>query len=238
MFYKYKKYKQKYINFKNQIGGDCLVSPDDDDDYNVYFMEYMHKNSLIDHPQSKLDCFSTVTTAKFLFDGLKYDSETNVAYIDFNKTFLNINQIWYIIVNNNNYIRKLNDIENIDYLPRNLIQDKDKLAPVFYYTKEQKKYIEKWLMVFKNKLYIAAVNDMDKLFEAGSLQEVYSSDTELKSLIESADTTFKLSEHLYEHQVTNIKTLESERINENITSEKKLDNAFSLLILYTENLIL
>ena len=78
MYYKYKKYKKKYIDFKNQIGGECTISPDNDtcneplttQDYT----EYKLVDSLTNLDTSLFTCYSSIAASELLFTSTNKDN--------------------------------------------------------------------------------------------------------------------------------------------------------------------
>ena len=166
MYYKYKKYKKKYIDIKNQIGGECQISPDDNDYEPIEhedFIERKYIDALINMGSYKT-CYSTVSAARLLKNNTDFPKS---CLLDPNRVPVNINQIWYIIVSNNNYLRKITQESGISYfLQHSETENNDKKPPyTFLYTETQKKYIEAWLTFFKtNKLYIMSFNSIHDNF--------------------------------------------------------------------------
>ena len=181
MFYKYKKYKKKYIYMKNQIGGDCIISPTDDDDiHSNKYSEYKLKLSLSDtNNNNKLKCSSTIEVANYIFINCYTPPDNNfdtqlfaIKNLDNNLDYINkfpirpllkydINQIWYIIITNNNYIIALNKENYIT----NDIENADKQNKTFLYTANNRLYIEKCLLILKNYNFLIYSFDTIPSFE-------------------------------------------------------------------------
>ena len=190
MFYKYKKYKQKYIDFKNQIGGECIISPDDGECDGIT-TECHDKYSLIDSltnmGRTGLVCANAISASEILFDSVKKNQFPFHDILDIiSREPIDINQIWYIIVNNNNYIHKLMNME-VPSGYKDLhsdFQNDNANAVRFIYSEREKKYIEEWLTVFKNnKIYITSLRDIDTLFNTGKLNTCYTSDPTISVLL-------------------------------------------------------
>ena len=166
MLYKYKKYKQKYINIKNQIGGACEISPEDDET-NELIRNQRFKNGLVSIGDKEI-CYSALDIAELIFSKCfcnntstcndqsfwnKYFPISNISYSESDTELItmDINQIWYIIVNNNNFINELNKMkENYIYADFTEQENLNMKKNIFLYSKEQKEYIEKWLTILKN----------------------------------------------------------------------------------------
>ena len=160
MFYKYQKYKKKYIEIKNQIGGACVESPDDNDNTlidHISFKDLKFKSSTTNMWNDRL-CYCAKDAAQWIYNKstvtLDNKNFPHTSILDMTTVStdhpISINQIWYIIVNNNNNIIELNDmIKQYDY-QCNQHEDTIKNANTFLYTQNQKEYIEKWLTLLKN----------------------------------------------------------------------------------------
>ena len=63
MFFKYKKYKNKYMNIKNQVGGECVESPSEDNVLEFMeqkkYSEFRFPDSLINPSNTCKLCFSS-----------------------------------------------------------------------------------------------------------------------------------------------------------------------------------
>ena len=174
MFYKYKKYKKKYIDFKNQIGGECIISPNDDDNNDSEpisldsYKEFKLVNSLTNFDFSIFSCYSSTEASLVLFNSVNQGGNIGFPYNSIldsiTKAPVDINQIWYNIVNNNNYIHKLHTItERSVNIQNSVTQDEHKTASKFFnYSEIQKDYIESWLKLFKRyKIYIMNYSDIN-----------------------------------------------------------------------------
>ena len=167
MFYKYQKYKKKYIEIKNQIGGECVDSPDDNNitlDKKYSFKDLNFKSSTTNMHDDKI-CYSAKDAATWIYDKSKENTSTNFPYISIpditllGEHLISINQIWYIIVNNNNNFKELhNMIEQHNY-QCNDYEKTIKDSQTFLYTQNQKEYIEKWLRLLKtHDMFIYSLN--------------------------------------------------------------------------------
>ena len=201
MYYKYKKYKKKYIDMKNQIGGNCIISPTDDNDQPIKYNDYKLKLSLNNNNNYELKCFSTIKLANHIFLNCYTPPESNfntqlfninklesIKQTDYNTKFpispilkydiaslesirekedytkynmMDINQIWYIITTNNNYIIALN---KKNYEAEGVEKDA-KTKNTFLYTTDERVYIEKCLLIFKHYNFLIYSFDTIPSFE-------------------------------------------------------------------------
>ena len=250
MFYKYKKYKKKYIDFKNQIGGDCIISPDDSET-DLFDLEKFSarpiKDALTNIDRFDTKCFAITTVASSLFGKvMKPRDENPMTFFPnipfthpYTRTPIDINQIWYIIVNNNNYIFKLRmmDFKTSNYLLHSTIEGLETTQSVFFYTGILKTYIESWLMIFKNKLYVTSLSNISDAVFLTKLDVLYSSYTgeelqRLQLLLNNIDAL----NHLTEEEKTEVLVEYNKRNSNNSNENKNLD--LYLIKLHINNVIL
>ena len=196
MFYKYKKYKKKYMNIKNQVGGECVASPsDDDDDEPLIFEKYSQfrfPDALINPSNTCKTCFSSIGLARLIHSRtgkvksraeMDIEMEQNRMHLfgdvfinmympdlfpfkgifhPLNRSCIDINLIWYIIIINNKYIIELNDFHIEDTVDKYTEQEiSDKEEKTFLYSNNDKIIIEYWLAILKEcKIFICTVDNI------------------------------------------------------------------------------
>ena len=192
MFYKYQKYKKKYIEIKNQIGGDCVNSPNDDDDtlaQHNSFKDLKFKSSFTNMHNDKM-CYCAKDAAQWIYT----NSEFNIT----NKTFpyksirditlhseypISINQIWYIIVNNNNNFKELHDMIEQHNYQCNEHEETVRDSKTFLYTQNQKEYIENWLRLLKKyDMFIYSLTGIKEWLK----EQIFTNNDELTNIITDA----------------------------------------------------
>ena len=122
---------------------------------------YRLKKSLINVSKDSLQCYNAISAAELLYNTYVTNIFPKKPFLDpTTRSEIDINQIWYIIVNNNNYIYELNNMSKInDFLNDIELEKIDKTKPFFLYSNMQKEYIESWLTLFKKyNIYITCFN--------------------------------------------------------------------------------
>ena len=207
MFYKYQKYKKKYINIKNQVGGDCIISPDETDiitDNNNNFLNL--KSAFITPSNINPSCQNSTFMAEWIFKRCFVHSPNNINGYrhqllygknnlfplgninNFTNESLDINLLWNIIVNNNKYIIKLNDLEKIDYLYNETEINAYKKSKTFLYSNEDKEFIETHLeMLKKYNIKVSSYKTIPRLNEIDKIKNIKELNNELSKIIFTDD---------------------------------------------------
>ena len=192
MFYKYQKYKKKYIEIKNQIGGDCVSAPNDNDNtltnYDS-FKDLKFKSSFTNMHNDKM-CYCAKDAAEWIYTNGEFDAnKTKFPYISIHDITLrsgypiSINQIWYIIVNNNNNFKELHNMIEQDNYQCNDHEITVRDSKTFLYTQNQKEYIENWLRLLKKyDMFIYSLNDIKEWLK----NQIFTNEDALQNIIRDA----------------------------------------------------